>query len=171
MRLLCRLVSGRTCAGFQPLASPKCQICFCLFVFFHSPRKEKLSPHACSPSSRSSNVGGVFGFSENSCPLPPGLGVFLYFCFVICFIFRCCLAGRGQRRRLVGADESRWRDDPSSSSSAVNRTSGTDSPRLANVEAARPSPLPTSVSYTQSPADFGLNIPPAALNTAGCLPL
>lgn len=62
---------------------------------------------------------------------PPSWSVFFfYFCFVICFIFWCRLAGRGQQRRLVRADESRWRDDPSSTSSAVNHTSGTDSPRL-----------------------------------------
>lgn len=32
-------------------------------------------------------------------------------------------------------------------------------------------PVLTSVFYPQSPADWGLNIPPAALNTASCLPL
>lgn len=32
-------------------------------------------------------------------------------------------------------------------------------------------PFLTSVFYTQSPADWGLNIPPKALNTASCLPL
>lgn len=87
MRLLCRLVSGRTCAGFQPLTSPQCQICFCLFCFFHSPRKEKLSPHAFFPSSSSSNVGGVFGFSENSCPLPPGLCFFSIFALSFVLFF------------------------------------------------------------------------------------
>lgn len=143
---------------------------FVCFVFFILLEKRNLLLTPVFRAAAAATSVGCLGSQRT--PAPSLLVcVFFYFCFVICFIFRRCLAGRGQRRRLVGADESRWRADPSSSSSAVNHTSGTDSPRLSNVEAARPSPLPTSVSYTQSPADFGLNIPPAALNTAGCLPL
>lgn len=145
-----------------------------LFVLFFSFSSKRETFSSCLfSSSSSSNVGGVVGFSENSCPLPPGLCFFSIFALSFVLFFGAVSQG--------GASSGGWSGRMKAAGGTIRHPLpllSTTHPGLtllvffdANVEAARPSPLPTSVSYTQSPADFGLNIPPAALNTAGCLPL